>query len=428
MRELSDTSDQMRILRRSNVVPPRFVEYVFYALIVYAVMAPAWGISVPLLGAGGMGLLALFCLWCLRKKAAAVYGPLFLPIGCAVSFLVIQWAVHEQSLLGDTNRAFVNWIVALIVVQSLFSREGFLHRFGGAALIIGLILVPHLNYDYSNAGTSAIQRTGLEAGVGFANPNQLAGWFGFCVVYLAVVAIETRRNAVRLLAFLAASGCLFVVGLTVSRGAFIGIAIAAVIAFRRVLKRGFLPVLLLTVLSAGIFYSGLFDQAAGFYTDRGAEDSGRFSVWPRVIQRFIDAPLVGSGEDILTYVPELNQEISPHNSFLYIGLASGIIPLVFYVAYWIKASSSAYRLSTRGLQNAPFQLPLLTYTLVVASLGASDFMFQWAIVALCNAIPRLPTSHITVVAVEKNRISERVARRVSTSHAVSTSRAAGDRS
>ena len=74
-------------------------------------------------------------------------------------------------------------------------RETFLHHFAAAALAIGALLLPHLNLRYG--GGESI-RAGLESGVGFANPNDLAAWFGFCCVYSLVVAVETRRNANRL--------------------------------------------------------------------------------------------------------------------------------------------------------------------------------------------------------------------------------------
>jgi hypothetical protein len=416
MQEPSKGQHLGRVLSVSDAIPPRSAEYAFYALVVYAIMAPTWGISVPLLGAGAMAFLAMWFLWRLRKRAAAVFTPLFVPAAVAVSFLLIQWLVHDQSLIGDSNRAFINWVILLIVVQGLFLRQGFLHRFAVAASLIGLLLLPYLIIGYG--GGSAVQRAGLEHAVGFANPNQLAGWFGFCAIYWIVVASATKRHAVRVLSFFAATGCLFVVALTVSRGAFFGVAVATVIAFRHSLKRGFLPILLLTILGGGIFYSGLFDQAIGYYTERGTEDSGRLAVWPLVIQRILDAPLVGVGADeemVSTFVPGLGHSITPHNSVLYIGLASGIVPLAFFVTYCMNAVVGAYRLSRRGLQDVPFQLPLVIYALIVAMLGATDFMYQWAVISLCNAIPRPPTQHITPVSLTRVTADEVKSR--STSHA-----------
>jgi hypothetical protein len=107
----------------------------------------------------------------------------------------------------------------------------------------------------------------------------------------------------------------------------------------------------------------------------------------------MDAPMAGVGADddqVGTFVPDTGQIITPHNSFLYLGLAGGIIPLAFYVAYWFQAFKGGYRFTRRGVQDAAFQLPLLGYTFVAAFLGASDFMLQWATITLCNAMPRSP--------------------------------------
>ena len=69
----------------------------------------------------------------------------------------------------------------------------------------------------------------------------------------------------------------------------------------------------------------------------------------------------------------MGKGITPHNSFLYIGLASGIIPLVLFVTYWVKALRGAWSSNNGDSQNARFQLPLFIYTLIVASFGAGVF-------------------------------------------------------
>ena len=48
-----DSSRISRIIRMRQTQLPPFVEYAFYGLILYAIIAEAWGISVPLVGAEG---------------------------------------------------------------------------------------------------------------------------------------------------------------------------------------------------------------------------------------------------------------------------------------------------------------------------------------------------------------------------------------
>ena len=390
---------------RQTQLPP-FVEYAFYGLILYAIIAEAWGISVPLVGAGGRAVLAIYSLWRLRKSIRSVYNPIGLALSCAVTFLIVQVLFYGDSVMSSANREIVNWIFTLIIVQSLLIRENFLQRFGISAAVIGALLIPYLVANYGNASTAAIERAGLDSSVGMANPDELAAWFGFCCVFGVIVSIETRRNMIRLAAFCLAIACLGIVGMTVTRAALIGIIIAVVIALRRVLKRGFLPVLLLVALVSVVVVSGLFDQAVTSYSTRGTEDSGRFAVWPIAFERFLASPLFGVGaEEIATYVPEMDKEITPHNAFLYVGLMSGIIPLGFFLGYWFKAIKGAYELSGNGLQDASFQLPLIVYTFIQAFFLAGLFMSPWAIVVLCNAIPR-PQGKVSLVGTRGHKASE----------------------
>src|SRR5262249_13069479 len=159
------------------------------------------------------------------------------------------------------------------------------------------------------------------------NPNDLGAWFGFCAVYFTILGIETRRQWIRAVAFVLAGACTFVVGLTVSRAPLLAAAICVVFAFRRVLKRGFIPVLSLVIVAWIAYGAGVFDRATSLYQERGLEETGRFLVWPLAIERFLRVPLTGVGAShIDTFVPEKGIAVSPHNSFLFIALASGVVP------------------------------------------------------------------------------------------------------
>jgi len=370
-------------------VPPMLAELTFYGLILYGIIAQAWGISVPLLGAAGLAILASYFIWRSRDHFGPIFGPLFPVLCCAVSFLLVQLVFYENSLMADENRGIVTWIFMLIIVQSLLAREGFLHRFALATTAIAFVLLPYMVSNYGNAVSASVERAGLERSVGLANSDDLAAWFGFCCIFFVVVSIETRRHLIRIASVLAALIFLGLVGLTVTRAALVGTAIAMIVALRRVLKQGFLPVLLLAAVVSVVFASGFFDQALSSYMARGTEDTGRLEIWPLAVQRFLDSPFFGVGpDDIATYVPSKSMAITPHNAFLYVGLMSGIIPLMLFLWYWFKAITGAYHLSRKGLQDASFQLPLLIYTLIQCVFLAVIFMHPWAIVVLCNAIPR----------------------------------------
>ncbi len=376
-----------KMIRMSNAAdaPPRFVEHAYYALVFYAIMGPALGLSVDFLGAGALATLAAFCIMRLGSRAIGVYTPFAFPLGCAISYLAVQVIVHGESLMEPTLRWVVTWLMALIVVWSLSLRQGFLHRFALATFVIGLALLPYLRLGYVTV--AGYERAGLDSTVGLSNPNDLAAWFGFCSVYFIIAGIETKRTVICTASWLSAVGCLYIVSLTVSRGALLAVAIAATIALRHLLKRSFLPVLLLMLLSWISYESGLFERAITSYAARGTEETGRFLVWPLAAKRFLSSPLTGVGAaKIATYVPQVHHSITPHNGFLAVALASGVVPLTFFVAYWWGAAWGAFRSSIERTADAPFQAPLLVYTFLITLDGNFSFTFPWAVVTLSTAL------------------------------------------
>jgi O-antigen ligase len=216
-----------------------------------------------------------------------------------------------------------------------------------------------------------------------ANGNDLAAWFGFCCVYLTIVGFETKRAAVRVASWLAAAGCLYVVGLTVGRGALFAAAIAILVALRRLLKRGFVPVIVLIILSWITYELELFKPIVASYAARGMEETGRLTVWPLVIKRFLSSPLAGVGvSNIGTRVPS-GKVVTPHNSFLFLALASGVVPLVFFLGYWVRTARGVLATNIEQMPDAPFRIPLFIYVFLIAQQLNSSFMSHWTIVTLC---------------------------------------------
>jgi O-antigen ligase len=368
------------IVHNSGDAPPRSVEYAYYAVLIYGVLAVALGLQVSLLAGGMVVALTAYCLLRLGSRAVPVYTPIALPLGYAVSFLAIQVVVHDESLQG--LRPFVIWLLMLILVYSLSLRQGFLHRFVRVAFVLGLAVLPYLEYQSEGVG---VERAGLDRTMSLgelANPNGLAAWFGFCAIYFIIVGIETKRNIVRVASWLVTVMCLFIVSLTVSRGAPFAFAVAAIVAVRRLLKRGFIPLLALVILGWITYEVGIFKTTAGMYATRGAEETGRFIIWPLVIERFLSSPLTGVGISHIGIYTPAGHMITPHNSFLYIALSSGVAPLVFFLACWIRAVRKALGTNAAQAADAPFRVPLLLYAFVVSFLANDPFMSSWMIVTL----------------------------------------------
>jgi O-antigen ligase len=366
-------------LENVNDAPTRRMEYAFYFLLFYSIMGDTFGISIPMLGGGILAILAASCL--MRPFGSIVLKTLAFPLGCAASYVLIQLAVFDASLMA--YRHFMTWISLLIITQSLCLRPAFFHRFAVATLVIGIVTLPYLQVISS----SEIQRASLDRSVSIANPNDLAAWFGFCVVYFLILGFEAKRGAARIESWLIASGCLLVVGLTVSRGTLLAIGVATTVALRRILKKGFIPLLVLLILTWIFYEFGLFDTAASLYAKRGLEESGRFVLWPAAIQRFLDSPWVGVGESQTgTYMETTGQIITPHNGFLFISLASGIIPLILFIAYWWRAVRGALHARTKQLAEASFTVPLLIYAFLITVVGNFVFMFPHVIAAVAMGL------------------------------------------
>jgi hypothetical protein len=155
---------------------------------------------------------------------------------------------------------------------------------------------------------------------------------------------------------------------------------------RRLLRRGFVPLLLLGTSVWVLYGIGLFDQTIGAYATRGTVETGRLAVWPLAIQRYFGSPLVGvGGANLETYAPSMGQYFTPHNTFLAIALGSGVIPLAVFSAYCFRAARGAVRGRTSWLPSTPFRIPLLIYLLLLMMEGTGAYMTPWGIFTLSMA-------------------------------------------
>lgn len=397
-------------------VPLWVIEYGFYASLFYSMLGSALGIGINKLGI--VFLTGLACLSCRVYRDRAIDSPRFLvlpigfrrmvfPICLGISYLTIQLIYHGESSNTNYVQQFIPWMLTLIVVQAIASRQGFLHRFAIFALLLGIVSLSFLDMrDYGKG----LMRMGLDRSVGMSNPNALAGWFGFCAVYFYVLGVGIKRQKMRMASWVIAIGCLLVVTLTVSRGALLSCLVAMVLASREFLKRGFLPLLLLLVLAWIVYVMGVFDQAISFYTMRGAEETGRGVVWPLALESFINSPLTGVGaSNVYMYIPRSDKWVSPHNGVLLIAMASGIIPLMFYTAYWIQATWAALspRASTQHANT--IHLSLVAYAFLMSLTTNVAFMHSWVIVTVAAAVASgIPRRLVTSQAVRRKKTEKLV--------------------
>jgi O-antigen ligase len=376
-----------KTLRRATVgetsryLPPASLECLYFVQVFYSIMAEALGISISLLGLAMLVVIGGACVMRMGRHSIGILRPISAILACGVSFVAVQILVHGESVMGGAVREFIPWMLGLVVVQWLALRRGFLHRFAIVALLIGLSTLPFLK-SFSND----LSRVGLVRGITISNPNDLGAWFGFCCVYFAILGLEAQRVWLRLIAVTVAVGCLLVVGLTVSRSSLLATAVGIVLGGRRVLKHGFLPVVSAIVVAWGAYGLGLFERAAGMYGQRGLEETGRLLVWPLAIQRFLASPFAGVGAGhVQTYVPgDGLLAITPHNGFVFIALAAGVVPLLFFVIYWMQLIASTIWGRTGWHEDHPFHAPLLAYSFLIINSTNAAFMVPWAMATLAT--------------------------------------------
>ena len=103
-----------------------------------------------------------------RIYSVGAFRPIKFALGCAVSVLLLQVLVFDESLLaGGFMRGFLTWILGLIVIQSLSFRKGFFHRFALVAFLIGCGTLPFLKIYVA---TEEMMRVGGE-GMPLGNPE-----------------------------------------------------------------------------------------------------------------------------------------------------------------------------------------------------------------------------------------------------------------
>jgi O-antigen ligase len=147
--------------------------------------------------------------------------------------------------------------------------------------------------------------------------------------------------------------------------------------------------------------------------ERGTEETGRFLIWPEVIKEFLSSPLVGLGAANSAVILQGEwHPRTPHNTFLFFAISSGIVPPLLFISFWI----AALRKSFAGIEQqeyGPFRAPLLMYVLVISITGDLGFTFPTGLLGLAigtgaGASYRLP--RLLAVAKDQQRHMYKVRR------------------
>ena len=133
------------------------------------------------------------------------------------------------------------------------------------------------------------------------------------------------------------------------------------------------------------------------------QETGRGIIWPLVFERIVNSPWEGVGlAQIRT--PLGVKEVYPHNGFLYIALASGVIPLAFFLAYLLRGAWVGFHADAKRSREAPFLPPLLTLAFLEIMVADESFMSPWIIVVLTYAVSTThPSSSVRLMASEMSK-------------------------
>lgn len=390
---IDQTQTIVRKTHQSLKPPSRLIEGIYFILLLNMYVGPAYGLVIPAGGSVLFAGLAVLCLMHFGSRVIGAFRPIKFALACGISFLLIQVVIYEEPLLNAWLKSFLTWIVSLIIIQSLSFRKGFLHRFALVAFLIVLATLPFLKFSVIS---EEMVRMGAQEGL-LANANSFGMWVGCCIIYFVIAGFEAKNNIIRMAFWSAGIFCLYLMALTVSRGALLGVVIAIVIAFKKVFKRSFVPILGFLFLGWFVYVSGVFDDLIGYYVHRGAEESGRSDLWVWAFTRFLDSWWIGVGlTNTLSYAGP-DGGFGPHNSLLFFGLSSGVISLALWIAYLTQATQGAFRATILKTRDSPFILPLVSFGLLNIMLGDGRFMSPWLTVIFCAGAswyyysPRVPT-------------------------------------
>lgn len=357
--------------------PPPFLEYTWFASLFYAYLGQAWGIVIPAVGGMILVLVAVICWLTVGGQAVRLYKPVAWCFYTVIAILAIQVLFHHTT--GEAwseATALVQWLALLFIVQVLSLRQKFLHHFALVALVIGVASLPYINLKNIDGVVRA-----WASGTGLANPNALGMWFGFCTVYFVFWGFQCREPMLKVASWAVAIGCLYVVMLTVSRAPLLAIVLACVVGFRSEMKRSFVPILSLVLLACLIYVSGIFDEGIGYYTARGASESGREKLWSRALERIVDSPWVGSGLGDIRIETRDERFVNPHNPLLHIALGAGIIPVICFLGYLVRVAIGVRRImQSVQVGEAALLPPLIAFGLFETMQADYTFMSPWIVV------------------------------------------------
>lgn len=251
----------------------------------------------------------------------------------AVLMLLMFWLVGEERILKRL-------VVLFLGSSSLAMVYGIWQTFGGVEFYRGMNLTPFGEF-YRNVGFYGFYLT-------FAA-------FAMTVFFLAVgIAVHARnKNARRATLLVAVLSALAIIG-SFARSIWVGmVMVGPFVGFFKSKKAGLVSIAVTVLLATGaVVLSPEIRQRAESIIDPRQNET-RLNLWKTSLAIAKENLLFGVGEDNFVYVFDrykvegyYDTMVHPHNDYLDALVSSGIPGLLAFVALWIIALRSGYRLAT----------------------------------------------------------------------------------
>ena len=309
------------------------------------------------------------------------------------------WWLTTAELVSENLINTVKWVVpSLLLFDGARTRKRMLMALVcilGVYFLLAAQVIRWMPLNAIVSGDALEQRSGkiLANEIGYHRVNMSMMLAGASWAVLCMRSVVSKRAHV-LMVFAAAAFILFGQALTGGRMGYVtwgvvGLALC-VLRWRRYLPIVPLVVLLVPVLVPSVaerMFQGFGEQTAsgGTEIDDHAVTAGRTLIWPFVVQKIGESPVVGYGRQAMyrtglaRYLRvHLNEEFGhPHNAYLEWAMDNGLPALALIIAFYgivVLYSLSLFRDTQRPLFSAVGGVALaFVLTLLFAAMGSQTF-------------------------------------------------------
>ncbi|MCC6344329.1 MAG: O-antigen ligase family protein [Bryobacterales bacterium] len=282
------------------------------------------------------------------------------------------------------------FLVALVIFQCTRNRRDWLRALQG----FGLGLWPPVLGVAYNLQQGVFQGDGRYTAPGF-DPNDLAASLSLGIPVAWYLLMSTRR--LRWLNGLYVPCASIAILLTASRGGMVTLAIAMLFPLWSITRVSWTArmggVLLLAASSLAVitFREEIsVHRLATIWSQLMARDlNGRFDVWMRGAQLFLESPLLGVGPGAFARAisSDGGSMITAHNAFLEVVVEHGAVGLVLFSGIVVALALSLRR--QESLDRRLLTTLLVIWFTACQALSWENREITWALWALCAACPPL---------------------------------------